>query len=55
LHTALSRYAHDGTELFDLVSDPDVRSAIIAQYGDTVTVDAAVEVVMALIERGMLR
>jgi hypothetical protein len=55
LRVALLARAYDGTEAHHLIRDPAVRRAIAHQYGATITIDAAVEKVMLLIERGVLR
>jgi hypothetical protein len=55
LRAALTAHANDGTEQRRLIEDPAVRRAVEQQYKATITVDTAVEVIMALVERGELR
>jgi hypothetical protein len=62
---ALARYAFDGTELHRAV-DRELRGpeneivaaalkhAIVAQYRDTIPLDAAIEIVIGLLDRGEL-
>jgi hypothetical protein len=63
LHRVLSRYAFDGTELHAVVDrelrDPEneiaaanLKHAIVSQYRDTIPLDAAIEIVVGLLDRG---
>jgi hypothetical protein len=54
LRVALAAHANDGTEVHHLIRDRAVRGVIKQQYKGTVTIDAAIEVTMAMIERGVL-
>jgi hypothetical protein len=59
----LARYTFDGTELHAVVDrelrDPEneiaaanLKHAIVSQYRDTVPLDAAIEIVVGLLDRG---
>lgn len=62
---ALARHAFDGAELHravdrelgdheNAIAAANLKHAIVSQYRDTIPIDAAVEIVIALIDKGEL-